>query len=92
MAALNPVGGIGPDTGQGLAAVELAIRTAMTALGASLLEQLLAVDTGRRGPRADCRAGHQAGFVSHRGKQIDTVLGPIMLYRAYYHCPSAGTG
>jgi hypothetical protein len=82
----------GPDTGpgtgqgQGLAAVETAIRTAMTALGASLLEGLLAVDSGHRGPRIDCGAGHEAGFVAYRGKQIDTVLGPITLRRAWYHC------
>jgi hypothetical protein len=58
----------------------------MTRLGASLLEQLLAADPGHRGPRAGCGAGHQAGFVSYRAKTIDTVLGPITLRRAYYHC------
>lgn len=69
-----------------MAAVELAIRTAMTRLGGSLLEQLLAADTGYRGPRIDCGAGHQAEFVSYRSKTVDTVLGPISLDRAYYHC------
>jgi hypothetical protein len=75
-----------------LAAVELAIRTAMTRLGGSLLEQLLAVDTGHRGPRVDCGAGHQGGFVSYRTKTVDTVLGPISLDRAYYHCAPCGHG
>jgi len=85
----------GPGTGgaqQGLAAVETAIRTAMTTLGASLLEGLLAADAGHRGPSVDCGAGHQAGFVSYRVKTIDTVLGPIMLRRAYYHCPDCRHG
>jgi hypothetical protein len=66
--------------------VELAIRTAMARLGAGLLEDLLAADTGYRGPRADCGAGHQAEFVSYRAKTIDTVLGPVDVRRAYYHC------
>src|SRR5258708_33379743 len=38
------------DTGGGLAAVELAIRTAMTRLGASLLERLLALRLVSRAP------------------------------------------
>jgi hypothetical protein len=66
--------------------VELAIRTAMTKLGASLLEGLLGLDSGHRGPRIDCGAGHQGEFVSYRDKSLDTVLGPVTLSRAYYHC------
>ena len=72
--------------------METAIRAAMTALGASLLERLLAADTGHRGPRIDCGAGHQASFVAYRAKSLDTVLGPIMLRRAYYHCPDCRHG
>ncbi len=72
--------------------MELAIRTAMTTLGGTLLEQLLAVDTGHRGPRIDCGAGHQGEFVSYRSKMIDTVLGPIRVDRAYYHCAPCGRG
>ncbi len=72
--------------------VELAIRTAMTRLGAGLLEDLLGLDTGYRGPRVGCEAGHQAMFVSYRAKMIDTVLGPVEVRRAYYHCPGCGHG
>jgi hypothetical protein len=72
--------------GEGLVAVELAIRTAMTALGASLLQQLVAGDTGHRGPRIDCGAGHHGEFVGYRDKHVDTVLGRIVVRRAYYHC------
>ncbi len=72
--------------------MELAIRTAMTTLGGSLLEQLLATDTGHRGPRVDCGSGHQGEFVSYRAKTIDTVLGPIRVDRAYYHCAPCGRG
>jgi hypothetical protein len=72
--------------------VETAIRAAMTSLGASLLEQLLAGDTGHRGPRIDCGAGHVAGFVAYRSKRLATVLGPVTLRRAYYHCPNCQRG
>jgi hypothetical protein len=72
--------------------VETAVRAAMTALGAQLLEQLLAGDAGHRGPRVDCGAGHEAGFVGYRAKRLDTVLGQITLHRAYYHCPECGRG
>jgi hypothetical protein len=72
--------------------VELAIRTAMARLGAGLLEDLLAADTGYRGPRVKCGAGHRAEFVSYRTKTIDTVLGPVGVRRAYYHCGQCGHG
>ncbi len=73
-------------SGAGLQTVELAIRTAMTQLGASLLGQLLAADTGHRGPRIDCGKGHHAEFVGYRDKHLDTVLGRITVHRAWYHC------
>jgi hypothetical protein len=66
--------------------VELAIRTAMTRLGAGLLEDPLALEAGYGGPAVDCGAGHQARFVSYRDKALDTVLGPVTVRRAYYHC------
>ena len=78
--------------GSGLEAVELAIRTAMMRLGGRLLEDLLGLDTGHRGPRVDCGTGHQAGFVSYRAKTIDTVLGPVTVRRAWYHCTACGHG
>ncbi len=78
--------------GGGLEAVELAIRTAMIKLGAGLLEDLLGLELGYRGPRADCGSGHEAEFVSYREKTIDTVLGPVSLRRAWYHCAACGHG
>jgi len=72
--------------------VELAIRTAMTQLGASLLGRLLAADTGHQGPRIDCGAGHSAEFIGYRDKTIQTVLGDVVVRRAYYHCGDCGHG
>ncbi len=64
----------------------------MLKLGAGLLEDLLGIDSGHRGPRVECGTGHQAGFVSYRDKTIDTVLGPVELRRAWYHCAACGHG
>jgi hypothetical protein len=64
----------------------------MLKLGGGMLERLLAADPGYRGRRADCGSGHQAEFVSYRDKVIDTVLGPVTLTRAWYHCAACGHG
>jgi hypothetical protein len=64
----------------------------MLAAGCGLLGQLLAADPGYRGPRVPCGQGHEAGFVSYRDKVIDTVLGPLTLTRAWYHCPACKHG
>ena len=68
------------------------LRAGLLRLGASVLEQLLAADRGHRGPRVPCGRGHEAVFVSYRDKVIDTVLGPVTLTRAWYHCAACGHG
>jgi len=70
----------------------MAIRAGLTQLGRGMLERLLAADTGYRGPRTDCEAGHRALFVSCREKTVDTVLGAVTLNRAWYHCAACGHG
>ena len=64
----------------------------MLAAGRGMLGRLLAADPGYRGPRVACGQGHEAEFVSYRGKVIDTVLGPVTLTRAWYHCAACGHG
>ncbi len=68
------------------------MREALHAAGARLLEKILAVDAGYRGPHVDCGGGHQASFVAYRTKAFDTALGPIRLCRAWYHCDQCGHG
>jgi hypothetical protein len=77
---------------EGIEAAELAIRAGLTRLGRGVLEDLLAADAGHRGPAVDCGTGHQAQFVSYRDKTVDTVLGPVTLRRAWYHCGACGHG
>ena len=57
-----------------------------------MLEDLLAADPGYAGPRADCGAGHQAGLAGYRDKTVDTVLGPVAIRRAWYHCDQCHHG
>jgi hypothetical protein len=40
----------------------------------------------------DCGAGHEAQFVAYRDKTIATVVGPVPLRRAWYHCSVCGHG
>jgi hypothetical protein len=68
------------------------IRAGMLKLGGSMLGELLAADPGHRGPRVPCGRGHEAEFVSYRDKTFDTVLGPVTLTRAWYHCAACGHG
>ena len=57
-----------------------------------MLGDVLSADRGTRGPRVPCGRGHEAVFVSYRDKIIDTVLGPVTLTRAWYHCAECGHG
>jgi len=64
----------------------------MLQAGCGILGKLLAADPGHRGPRADCGKGHDAVFAGYREKVIDTVLGPVTLRRAWYHCARCKRG
>jgi hypothetical protein len=68
------------------------IRAGMLAAGCGMLGQLLAADPGYRGPRVPCGRGHEAVFAGYREKVTDTVLGPVTLRRAWYHCTECGHG
>jgi hypothetical protein len=68
------------------------IRAGMLKLGGCVLGELLAADPGYRGPRVPCGQGHEAEFVSCRDKTFDTVLGPVTVSRAWYHCGRCGHG
>ena len=76
-----------------LEACEMGLRDQMHRVGALVLEQLLNADgKGYQGSRRTCPQGHTAVFVKHRSKQVLTVLGPIEVQRAYYHCPRCRAG
>ena len=86
--------GRGQKLGQwDLEASEMAIRTSMHKIGGVVLEKLLNADArGYCGAEVDCGQGHAAGFVDYRWKEVLTVLAPVQVERAYYHCSDCGGG
>ena len=74
-------------------ALEMALRQGTLRLAARALEQRLNADTSDEvGSRMPCRCGGEAQFAGRRSKQFHSVLGPLRLERAYYHCSSCGHG
>ena len=76
----------------GLEAAEAVLRAGLLRLGGAMLGEALSADPGHRGPRTACGEGHEAVFAGYRGKDVDTVLGPVTLRRAWYHCARCGRG
>jgi hypothetical protein len=79
-------------TGAALGVLEQAMRAALTSAGAALLEAVLAGEDGYAGPRAGCGCGQQAAYAGCRDKTVTTVLGPVTLRRAWYHCAECRHG
>ena len=80
-------------SGATLGVLEEAMRAALASSGARLLEVVLAGGgDGYGGPHAKCASGHQAAFAGRRPKTITTVLGPVQVMRAWYHCRECGRG
>jgi hypothetical protein len=76
-----------------LEALELAVRQRVLQLaGAAVGQRLNADKSDERGSRTRCACGQPARLVGRRSKQLHSVLGPLQLERAYYHCSSCGHG
>jgi hypothetical protein len=61
-------------------------------IAAEAVEKLLNKDlSDYSGPFCQCSCGHMAQYRSRREKTIISVLGPIKLSRAYYHCQACGS-
>ncbi len=76
-----------------LEALELAVRQKVLQLAGAAVEQRLNADTSdERGSRSRCSCGQQARLVGRRKKRVQSVLGPLQLERAYYHCSCCGHG
>ena len=76
-----------------LEALESAVRRQAMQLAGRAVEQRLNAD---HSDAADsllrCPCGQQARYVGRRGKTFASVLGPLNLERAYYHCSACGHG
>jgi len=76
-----------------LEALELAVRQQALQLAGAAVEQRLNADTSdEQGSRIRCGCGQEARLVGRRSKQVQSVLGPLQLERAYYHCSFCGHG
>lgn len=71
-----------------LEAWEAALRSAVLALGADLLAELLAqVGSGRRGEPLLCECGGRMESRGLRSKPLLTILGPVAFRRSLFQCP-----
>jgi hypothetical protein len=74
-------------------AVEMAARRQALRLAARALEQRLNADTSDHvGPELLCSCGGPAQYHGRHEKTVESVLGPLHLERAYYHCAKCQSG
>src|SRR6476620_1763970 len=74
-------------------AVEMAARRQALRLAARALEQRLNADTSdHAGAELPCACGAPAQYHGRHGKTFESVLGPLLLERAYYHCAQCQSG
>jgi len=62
-------------------------------VAARAVEQRLNADTSdHAGPMSPCACGQPARYAGRRDKTFESVLGPLRLERAYYHCERCEAG
>jgi hypothetical protein len=62
-------------------------------VAARAVEHRLNADTSdHAGPRSPCACGQPARYAGRREKTFESVLGPLRLARAYYHCAACQAG
>ena len=73
--------------------MEGAVRRQALRLAARLVAQRLNADTSdQAGTTRPCTCGQPARYAGRRSKRFATVLGPLTLKRAYYHCAACDAG
>jgi len=74
-------------------ALEMAARRQVLRLAALALEQRLNADlSDHAGPQLPCSCGGLADYHGRHSKTFESVLGPLQLQRAYYHCEQCHRG
>jgi hypothetical protein len=71
-----------------LQTLEQSVLTACLALGRTMLEQILThtADEAERPSRREGDGGHQQRLVGMRPRQLHTLMGKVIIRRAYYQC------
>ena len=85
----------GPERGaaQDFEALEQAVRRQALDLAAEALEESLNADgSDHSSSTTACVCGQTARYAGRRPKTFTTLLGPLTLERAYYHCDACRTG
>ena len=67
-------------------------RRALRVAGQTLEDKLNSDVSDRQGPCLPCACGRAARYAGRRTKVFDSVLGPLALARAYYHCVACEQG
>jgi hypothetical protein len=76
-----------------LGALEVAVRRQSLHLAGQAIEQRLNADHSDQGAeQARCECGQMARYAGRREKTFESVLGPLKLKRAYFHCATCGKG
>jgi hypothetical protein len=79
------------EKGIDLEALEEAIRVAVLAAGAGVLERFLEnVCCGRRAEAVACSCGSRMQSNGVREKELRSILGPLKLRRSLFECPACG--
>ena len=74
-------------------AIEMAARRQALRVAARAIQQRLNADTSDHvGPTVSCACGQTARYAGRHAKTFASVLGPLTLERAYYHCESCKSG
>ena len=76
-----------------LEAIETAARRMAMRVAARVVAQRLNADTSdHAGPMLPCACGQSARYAGRHSKDFESVLGPLRLERAYYHCELCEAG
>ena len=93
-AEIDALAGPGAADGIDFEVLETAVRRQALGLAARLVERRLNADRGDHagGSLACGGCGGRAAYAGRRRKAVTTVLGPMRLERAYYHCATCNAG
>lgn len=92
-AEIDRLSGSGQAVSGDFASLEAGVRRAALSVAARVLENHLNADrSDATKPFLPCSCGHKARHAGRRKKRIESVLGPLHLWRAYYHCSACGSG
>jgi hypothetical protein len=93
VAEIEALVGPGSVDGWDFEAIETAARHKALSVAARAVERRLNADTSdHAGPTLPCACGQCARYAGRHDKTFESVLGPLTLARAYYHCSTCETG